>query len=78
MELKPDVGDDFPAVLRQVKGFPYDKGDRRVVVARRCAFQYVDFGQVQLIFTAAGIDLVVEASISDAEEIRGGGSVTRT
>lgn len=67
VELKPDVGDDFPAVLRQVKGFPFDrdKGDRRVVVARRCAFEYVNLSQVQMIFATAGVDLVMEASIGD-------------
>lgn len=63
VELKPDLGDDFPTVLRQVKRYPANLGDLRVVVARRAAFAHVTWEQVQEMFAADGVALVRESDI---------------
>lgn len=70
VELKPDLGDDYPAVLRQVSGYRYggDSGTIRCVVARRHAFQAVTWGQVKKIFAASGITLVTESEIEVAAD----------
>ncbi len=75
-ELKPDLGDDYPAVLRQVKGYltrreSYGRGQYRdeptcdvaFVVARRAQFRSVTWGQVQQVFAASKIILIREADI---------------
>ena len=67
-ELKPDLGDDYPAVLRQVKRYPSEHGDRRVVVARRLGFTSVTRDQVTEIFAASGITLIAESDISHLED----------
>lgn len=61
VELKPDLGDDYPSVLRQVLRYP-DRGQLAVVV-RRYAFQHVTWEQVQKIFAASGIRLIAEGEI---------------
>ena len=67
-ELKPDLGDDYPAVLRQVKSYPHEYGDRRCVVARRLAFTSVTAEQVAAIFAASDIALIAEADIPHLED----------
>lgn len=64
VELKPDLGDDYPSVLRQVKGYPHDYHDKRCVVVRRHAFQHVSWDQVRKIFAADGITLLAENEIA--------------
>ena len=64
VELKPDLGDDYPAVLRQVKGYPSEYRDKRCVVVRRHAFQHVTWEQVQKMFAASGISLLAESEIT--------------
>jgi hypothetical protein len=70
VECKPDLGDDFPAVLRQVNR--HDTAglfDRRCVVVRRHAFTSVSWEQVSQMFGASGIVLVSEALLTvDARE----------
>lgn len=61
VELKPDLGDDFPSVLRQVKRYP-GKG-ARVVVVRRAEFAQVGWDQVSAIFAADQIALIREADL---------------
>src|SRR6266702_1847298 len=64
-ELKPDLGDDYPAVLRQVNGYPHDgRHSKRCVVVRRYAFEHVTWDQVQRIFAASGITLLIESEIA--------------
>jgi hypothetical protein len=66
VECKPDLGDDFPAVLRQV--LRYDGGDhldRRVVVARRHGFEHVTWEQAQAMFGSSGIALVAEGLLEE-------------
>ena len=58
VECKPDLGDDFPAVLRQVKGYDSDHYDKRVVVVRRFASESVEWNDVVAMFAADGITLV--------------------
>ena len=64
VELKPDLGDDYPAVLRQVTGYPGDYADRRCVVARRYAFERVTWDQVRKIFAASQVTLLAESEIT--------------
>jgi hypothetical protein len=63
-ELKPDLGDDYPEVLRQVKrrSSTYTP-DKRCVVARRHEFERVDWEQVRQIFASSGIVLLKESDI---------------
>jgi len=63
VELKPDLGDDYPAVLRQVKGYPGGYSDRRCVLVRRHAFQHVTWQQVQKMFGASDIRLIAESDV---------------
>jgi hypothetical protein len=76
-ELKPDLGDDYPAVLRQVQGYltervSYGRGaygdhetcDAAFVVTRRAQFRSVTWEQVQKIFAASGILLVCEDNVA--------------
>lgn len=58
VECKPDLGDDFPAVLRQVT--QYKSEGRRCVVVRRYSFNQVTWEQVTAIFTASNITLLLE------------------
>lgn len=62
IELKPDLGDDFPAVLRQVKKYP--AGDINCVIARRHQFEHVTWDQVRRIFAASRIALLAENEIA--------------
>lgn len=66
VELKPDLGDDYPAVLRQVKGYPHDPSyfGRRCVVARRHAFAHVTWEQVGRIFASSEIALLAEDELA--------------
>ena len=63
VELKPDLGDDFPTVLRQIKSRPYAPFGIRVVVVRRASFRSVTWGQVQRMYKTSGIQLAMEAEI---------------
>lgn len=66
VEVKPDLGDDYPAVLRQVKGYPpeeYGYPAYNCVVVRRYGFESVTWDQVRKIFAASGITLVAEAEL---------------
>ena len=76
-ELKPDLGDDYPAVLRQVQGYLTERRqdpltrawgdvrtcDRAFVVVRRAQFSTVTWDQVREIFRTSGILLVREADL---------------
>lgn len=62
VELKPDLGDDYPSVLRQVTRYP-DGGGRRTVIVRRAAFEHVTWEQVVKIFGASEITLLMESEI---------------
>jgi hypothetical protein len=66
-ELKPDLGDDFPSVLRQVVRHDAERGDSRCVVARRHSFEQVSWEQVAKMFAASGIVLIDEAQLVQAE-----------
>lgn len=65
VELKPDLGDDYPSVLRQVKGYQSEySDDKRCVVVRRYSFQQVSWENVQSIFAASGVVLLSESSLA--------------
>jgi hypothetical protein len=68
IELKPDLGDDYPAVLRQVKGYCRSDGSSRCVVVRRRAFEVVTWEQVRKIFAASAITLLAEDEIEAASD----------
>lgn len=63
VELKPDLSDDFPTVLRQV--LSYDRGglDRACVVVRRASFERVTWEQVEAMFAASRIVLLRESDL---------------
>lgn len=61
IECKPDLGDDFPAVLRQVKS--HGGVGVWVVVVRRADFTSVSFEQVYKMFGESRIHLVAENRI---------------
>lgn len=64
VELKPDLGDDYPSVLRQMQRQRADGGIQRIcLVVRRYAFEHVTWEQVVQIFAASGIVLVAESEI---------------
>ncbi len=67
VECKPDVGDDFPAVLRQVTSYRSGPGDQRCVVIRRAEFEKVSWEQVEAIFAASQIVLLREAQLDEAQ-----------
>lgn len=64
VELKPDLGDDFPTVLRQVLRYPSNPRDRRCVLVRRFSCERVTWEQVSSMFQASGIRLVMESELS--------------
>jgi hypothetical protein len=66
VECKPDLGDDFPAVLRQVLRYP--TGGYRCVVIRRHRFTSVTWDQVAAMFEASGITLVHEFALKAEDE----------
>jgi hypothetical protein len=65
VECKPDLGDDYPTVLRQVQR--YMSAERftgtACVLVRRHAFTGVTWGQVREIFAASRIELLTEDDI---------------
>lgn len=64
VELKPDLGDDFPTVLRQVQRYPYhDNVDYRCVVVRRHGFATLTWDQVRSMFEASDVKLLHEADL---------------
>ena len=64
VECKPDLGDDYPAVLRQVTRYPTDSWrDRGCVLVRRYRFEQVTWDQVATIFKASDITLMQEGDL---------------
>jgi hypothetical protein len=68
IECKPDLGDDFPAVLRQVLRYDREHGDRCCVLVRRPHFERVTWDQVAAMFKASNIVLLREADLLAAAE----------
>lgn len=65
LELKPELGDDFPTVLRLVQRYPISdySASRRCVIARRASFERVTWQQVVAMFADSGIGLLRETEI---------------
>ena len=61
IELKPTLGDDYPAVLRQMKANSRDtdRYDRRVLLFDRFTTEQVTLEQVKAIFKASGFTVLV-------------------
>ena len=59
------MGDDYPAVLRQMKGYPGKDGIRCLVV-RRHQFEGVDLAQVRAIFAKSRVYLLEESQLLGA------------
>lgn len=60
IECKPSIGEDFPSVLRQVKGFPSGGVDfRRIVLTQSMNMQSVRAAAVAEMFASSGIRLVI-------------------
>lgn len=66
VELKPDLGDDYPSVLRQVmrykRGYPVDKA---VLLVRGACFGQVSWNQVCEIFARAEITAISETEMTE-------------
>jgi len=62
IELKPDLGDDYPSVLRQMQRYPVSKkgGERKLLIVRRARFTTVSYEQVKAFFKTADITLLME------------------
>ena len=68
IECKPSVGEEYPTILRQVKGFPNGGGSiRRIVLTEAMTMQSVPAHSVVKMFKASGINLV---TIDDIENER--------
>jgi hypothetical protein len=68
VEAKPALGDEYPAVLRQIKhhGHPWEHpGDRvpRVLLVERLTAAGATKEQIEAIFSASGIQLVMLADV---------------
>ena len=64
VECKPDLGDDFPTVLRQVTKYERGDGSKACVVVRRASFEKVTWDQVVAIFGASNVVLLRESLIT--------------
>ena len=62
IELKPDLGDDYPSVLRQIQRYPTSPKarERKLLIVRRARFTTVSFEQVKAFFKTADITLLME------------------
>ena len=70
VECKPDLGDDFPAVLRQIKARDTSTyHSRSVLLVRRAQFERVTLDNVSAIFLAASIKLLIESDLADTEQV---------
>lgn len=67
VELKPDLGDDFPSVLRAIKRRRHT-ADHRCLIVRRAAFKLVTWEQVSQVFAAEGISLLLEDDLGGVHE----------
>lgn len=63
VELKPDLGDDYPSVLRAMKRRRHT-ADHRCLITRRAAFKHVTWAQVSQVFATEGITLLLEDEFS--------------
>jgi hypothetical protein len=63
VECKPDLGDDYPGVLRQVARYPVRPSRVRVVLVRRFASEAVSWEQAVKIFAASEVELVRESDV---------------
>jgi hypothetical protein len=70
VELKPDMGDDYPSVLRQVERFYSDSRgyppQRRVVLVDRFKSTSVDVASVRKIFRTRGVNLITMDELADS------------
>lgn len=67
IELKPELGDDYPSVLRQIKRYPERNPgkDRKLLIVRRASFTTVSFEQVKAFFATADVLLIREWELMD-------------
>lgn len=73
IELKPTMGDDYPAVLRQVKSCMANKIQRRIhnpilIVGDFCG-KGAEWNQVVNLFAASGINALLESQIANEQNI---------
>jgi hypothetical protein len=72
VEIKPSMGDDFPAVLRQMKR-QYTYSNRQILLIREYAGSGATLEQVRKAFAANGVTLVlaneVEAQLEEAGRV---------
>jgi len=66
VECKPDLGDDFPSVLRQMKSYDWESDSRPVLLVRRYGFERVTWDQVVKMFAESKIKVLLESEVSAA------------
>lgn len=59
VECKPMVGDDYPAILRQMRGYKRLYGEKRVLLIGAFSAQGATLDQVKAIFGKSGIAVVM-------------------
>jgi hypothetical protein len=64
VEIKPALGDDFPAVLRQMKANPTEQDTRRVLAYDRFTASGATLDQVKAIFAASGFAVLALGEIT--------------
>ncbi|MGI9505237.1 MAG: hypothetical protein ACR2RE_19530, partial [Geminicoccaceae bacterium] len=62
VEIKPNLSDDFPSVLRQIKA-RRPSGGVKILFIRSFSFEKVTLDQVREIFAASGIRIVLEKDV---------------
>ena len=68
VEIKPALGDDFPAVLRQMKANPTEQDTRRVLAYDRFIASGATLDQVKAIFAASGFAVLALGERSRDDE----------
>lgn len=65
IELKPDLGDDYPSVLRQMMRYPdFNTPDsKKTLIVRRAQFSSVSLEQVRKFFEVSGVVLLLESEL---------------
>lgn len=65
IELKPTLGDDYPAVLRQIKARKENYDAYKVLLIREYTGVGATLAQVKQIFSLSGIKLILRSEVED-------------
>lgn len=68
VECKPDLGDDYPSVMRQITRYDKSPDDYVCLLVRRTQFERVKREQVDQMFASKGIKIVDESSLTEGAD----------